>query len=135
MSEARELKLGDEAPDFTLPDEEGNLVHLRDLRGKRVVVYFYPMDEKYDGDPASLWISRRASPRFRSGMPSCWVSVPTAGIRIRHSRANTSSLSRCWSTPTTRWRLRRPGPGTKKKDNRAAATSLSMKKGASRMFS
>lgn len=45
MSEARELKVGDEAPDFTLPDEEGNLVHLRDLRGKRVVVYFYPMDD------------------------------------------------------------------------------------------
>src|SRR5215467_4553433 len=45
MSETRELKVGDEAPDFTLPDENGNLVHLRDLRGKRVVVYFYPMDD------------------------------------------------------------------------------------------
>jgi thioredoxin-dependent peroxiredoxin len=45
MSETRELKVGDEAPDFTLPDEAGNLVHLRDLRGKRVVVYFYPMDD------------------------------------------------------------------------------------------
>jgi peroxiredoxin Q/BCP len=45
MSETRELKVGDEAPDFTLPDEKGNLVHLRDLRGKRVVVYFYPMDD------------------------------------------------------------------------------------------
>jgi peroxiredoxin Q/BCP len=45
MSETRELKVGDEAPDFTLPDQDGNLVHLRDLRGKRVVVYFYPMDD------------------------------------------------------------------------------------------
>jgi peroxiredoxin Q/BCP len=45
MSETRELKVGDEAPDFTLPDEDGNLVHLRDLRGKRVVVYFYPKDD------------------------------------------------------------------------------------------
>jgi thioredoxin-dependent peroxiredoxin len=45
MSETGDLKIGDEAPDFTLPDEDGNLVHLRDLRGKRVVVYFYPKDD------------------------------------------------------------------------------------------
>jgi thioredoxin-dependent peroxiredoxin len=45
MSETRDLKIGDEAPDFTLPDGDGNLVHLRDLRGKRVVVYFYPKDD------------------------------------------------------------------------------------------
>jgi peroxiredoxin Q/BCP len=46
MPEPRdELKSGDEAPDFTLPDEHGNPVHLQDLRGKRVVVYFYPKDD------------------------------------------------------------------------------------------
>jgi thioredoxin-dependent peroxiredoxin len=33
---------GDQAPDFTLPDQEGNLVKLSDLRGQPVVVYFYP---------------------------------------------------------------------------------------------
>lgn len=33
---------GDEAPDFTLPDQEGNPVSLSGLRGKTVVVYFYP---------------------------------------------------------------------------------------------
>jgi peroxiredoxin Q/BCP len=33
---------GDEAPDFTLSDQDGNAVHLADLRGKNVVVYFYP---------------------------------------------------------------------------------------------
>ena len=36
------LEPGDEAPDFTLPDAEGNLVSLSSLRGQRVVVYFYP---------------------------------------------------------------------------------------------
>jgi peroxiredoxin Q/BCP len=30
------------APDFTLPDADGNLVSLGDYSGKRVVVYFYP---------------------------------------------------------------------------------------------
>jgi peroxiredoxin Q/BCP len=33
---------GDQAPDFTLPDQDGNPVKLSDLRGKSVVVYFYP---------------------------------------------------------------------------------------------
>jgi len=36
------LDVGDIAPDFTLPDQNGNPVTLSDLRGKPVVVYFYP---------------------------------------------------------------------------------------------
>lgn len=38
------LSVGDLAPDFTLPDGEGNLVQLSALRGQRVVLYFYPRD-------------------------------------------------------------------------------------------
>ena len=41
MTEAR-LAPGDEAPDFTLPDADGNPVSLSELRGQRVIVYFYP---------------------------------------------------------------------------------------------
>jgi thioredoxin-dependent peroxiredoxin len=33
---------GDTAPDFTLPDQEGRPVTLSELRGQKVVVYFYP---------------------------------------------------------------------------------------------
>src|SRR5688572_1325506 len=36
------LKAGDPAPDFALPDQHGTTVKLSDLRGQRVVVYFYP---------------------------------------------------------------------------------------------
>ena len=36
------LAEGDQAPDFTLPDQRGNPVTLSDLRGQTVVVYFYP---------------------------------------------------------------------------------------------
>lgn len=38
------LNPGDLAPDFALPDKDGNTVRLSDYRGKRVVVYFYPRD-------------------------------------------------------------------------------------------
>lgn len=36
------LAPGDLAPDFSLPDADGNLVSLAGLRGQRVIVYFYP---------------------------------------------------------------------------------------------
>ncbi len=36
------LKAGDPAPDFALPDQHGNTVRLSDLRGRKVLVYFYP---------------------------------------------------------------------------------------------
>lgn len=41
MSDAR-LSSGDTAPDFTLTDDAGEQVTLSDLRGRKVIVYFYP---------------------------------------------------------------------------------------------
>lgn len=36
------LSTGDSAPDFSLEDQGGNIVNLSGLRGKKVLVYFYP---------------------------------------------------------------------------------------------
>lgn len=38
------LEIGDKAPDFTAPDENGKLVKLSDFKGKKLVLYFYPQD-------------------------------------------------------------------------------------------
>jgi thioredoxin-dependent peroxiredoxin len=38
------LKVGDKAPDFTVNDQDGNPVKLSSLKGKKVVLYFYPKD-------------------------------------------------------------------------------------------
>ena len=35
------LEIGKKAPEFALPDEEGNTVKLSDFKGERVVVFFY----------------------------------------------------------------------------------------------
>jgi peroxiredoxin Q/BCP len=44
-SSAGKIKVGDHAPDFTLPDQNGRMVSLKDLIGQKVVVlYFYPAD-------------------------------------------------------------------------------------------
>jgi peroxiredoxin Q/BCP len=40
-----ELKPGDKAPDFSLPSSDGKTVSLKDLKGKKVVLYFYPKDD------------------------------------------------------------------------------------------
>jgi len=36
---------GDPAPDFALPSDDGRTIALNDLRGKKVVLYFYPKDD------------------------------------------------------------------------------------------
>lgn len=38
------LQIGDKAPDFTVNDQDGTPVKLSDLKGKKVVLYFYPKD-------------------------------------------------------------------------------------------
>ena len=39
------IQLGKKAPDFTLPDQDGEKVSLKGLRGSWVVLYFYPKDD------------------------------------------------------------------------------------------
>lgn len=39
------LQVGDVAPEFSLPDQNGDTVSLASFRGKRVVIYFYPKDD------------------------------------------------------------------------------------------
>ena len=38
------LEVGTKAPDFTLPDQNGNVHSLSDYRGKKVILYFYTKD-------------------------------------------------------------------------------------------
>src|ERR1700675_1749137 len=41
---AKQLKVGDKSPDFTLSSDKGENVSLKQFRGKQVVLYFYPKD-------------------------------------------------------------------------------------------
>jgi peroxiredoxin Q/BCP len=42
---AEYLTPGSKAPDFKVKDQDGNLVSLKDFKGKKVVIYFYPKDD------------------------------------------------------------------------------------------
>jgi peroxiredoxin Q/BCP len=45
MADSAQLKEGDNAPDFTVQNDSGDTVSLKDLQGKQVVLYFYPKDD------------------------------------------------------------------------------------------
>jgi len=45
ISANAELRVGDKAPIFSAHDEDGNLVETNNLRGKWLVLYFYPKDD------------------------------------------------------------------------------------------
>src|SRR3712207_3058489 len=42
---AKELSIGDRASELDIPDQDGHPVKLKDLKGKQVVLYFYPKDD------------------------------------------------------------------------------------------
>ncbi|HET9948760.1 MAG TPA: peroxiredoxin, partial [Longimicrobiales bacterium] len=54
---------GEPAPDFTLPSDEGGEVTLSALRGRKVVLYFYPKDDT-PGCTIEACEFRDALPRF-----------------------------------------------------------------------
>jgi peroxiredoxin Q/BCP len=57
------LKTGDQAPDFELLTGDGESVHLTDLKGKPVVLYFYPRDDT-PGCTVEACSFRDLSPEF-----------------------------------------------------------------------
>src|SRR2546428_4688552 len=74
-----ELKPGDQAPEFSLPDEEGKTVSTKDLKGMRYVVYFYPKDDTPGCTTAACKFTDNF-PQFEVlGVPVLGVSRDDAG--------------------------------------------------------
>ena len=53
------LEAGTKAPEFTLPDKDGNPVSLSDFAGRNVALYFYPRDNTPRPHPPGLRLCRR----------------------------------------------------------------------------
>src|ERR671918_3001274 len=94
---------GAPAPDFELPNGDGDTMRLSELRGRPVVLYFYPKDDT-PGCTAEACEFRDAYAEFeRHGAVVLGVS-PDSEARTRGSRPSTAYPSRCSRTPSTRSR-------------------------------
>ena len=49
---------GSPAPDFTLPDQDGNDVSLADLKGQTTVLYFYPDEDHAVAEKYGTWVEK-----------------------------------------------------------------------------
>ena len=79
------IESGSEAPDFTLPDQDGEKVSLAGLRGQRVVLVFYPADfSPTCSDQLSVY--QEVLEISRSAARGCWGSASTAPSATRPSR-------------------------------------------------
>jgi thioredoxin-dependent peroxiredoxin len=73
------LEIGDQAPDFTLPTDGDGKVSLKALKGKTVILYFYPKDDT-TGCTAEACGFRDALPNFsKTGATVIGVSKDSVG--------------------------------------------------------
>ncbi len=83
MSNDMKVKEGDRFPDFSLLSDDGKTVSLSDLRGKEVVIYFYPKDNT-PGCTKEACSFRDNINRFNSlGIPVYGISVDSVDSHIK----------------------------------------------------
>jgi peroxiredoxin Q/BCP len=68
------LEPGAAAPSFSLPDQDGNVVSLDDLKGSKVVVYFYPKDDTPGCTAEACQFNDNLQAFQRAGVPVLGIS-------------------------------------------------------------
>ncbi len=77
------LEAGDKAPAFSLPDQDGKKVGLKDLKGAPAVVYFYPADDTPGCTKEACQFNENLTTFSRSGVKVVGISPDGA---IKHQR-------------------------------------------------
>ncbi|MDA8313482.1 MAG: thioredoxin-dependent thiol peroxidase [Actinomycetota bacterium] len=77
------LAAGDLAPNFTIPDQDGNPVSLRDFAGSTVIVYFYPADDTPGCTKEACQFNENLSAFQRSGAKVVGISPDSAATHVR----------------------------------------------------
>ena len=83
----RMIETGEQAPDFELPNQDGENVALRDLRGRRVVLYFYPKADTPGCTVQACGIRDRSSDYETAGVTVLGVSPdPVKDVKKFHDK-------------------------------------------------
>ena len=93
---------GKPAPDFKLESDAGETVKLSSLRGKPVVLYFYPKDDTPGCTTQACGIRDAYGEFERAGAVVLGVSPDDEASHVEVQGRSTSCRSRCSPTPTTR---------------------------------
>ena len=94
------IKTGDQAPDFELPDHDGTPVRLSSLRGRPIVLYFYPKADTPGCTAQACGIRDHSGDYEAAGVTVLGVSPdPVSAIAKFHDKQD--STSRCSPTRTT----------------------------------
>jgi peroxiredoxin Q/BCP len=81
------IEAGDAAPDFELPDQDGRPVRLKDFRGQRVVVYFYPKADTPGCTTQACGVRDRKADYAEAGAVVLGVSPdPVAKVQKFHEK-------------------------------------------------
>jgi peroxiredoxin Q/BCP len=81
------IEQGDEAPDFELPDQDGRVVKLSDLRGQPVVVYFYPKADTPGCTTQACGVRDRQADYSKAGAVVLGISPdPVAKVKRFHDK-------------------------------------------------
>ncbi len=81
-----ELRRGDPAPDFTLPGQAGGKVRLSDLRGRKVLIYFYPKADTPGCTTQSIAVSHARDRLNHLGVEVLGVSPDPPGDQAAFDR-------------------------------------------------
>lgn len=81
------IEAGDTAPDFELPDQDGRPVRLKDFRGQRVVVYFYPKADTPGCTTQACGVRDRKADYAEAGAVVLGISPdPVAKVKKFHEK-------------------------------------------------
>lgn len=82
------LSVGDQAPGFSLPDQDGRVRSLADYRGSWLLIYFYPKDDT-PGCTAEACALRDSFPDYaRLGLAVVGISADATGSHARFAAKN-----------------------------------------------
>jgi peroxiredoxin Q/BCP len=90
ISKVDKLKEGDKAPDFSIENQDGKTFSLKDYKGKKVVLYFYPKDDTEGCTAESCNLRDNYSSLKKKGYEVIGISVD--GVKSHKKFANKYKL-------------------------------------------